>query len=337
MNAIQIVEGADRPQVITGGADGAVAVWDLQSGQEILRLDPLRRRIDTLAVDRDATGPDSKESAKCFDVRTLNWTTDHAWRVLSTLAKDEKNVVLVDEESAGHSIAMVASDLLLEKDSTNHWKPVSAGNESLPVPVGSVGLFAAAEPTKSNFASWPRINGWPFLPVGVTFTLGDADSSAVNEITITGLLLNPTDTEDLPKRGIPAFARQAAADRAKVAEKTINIVIAWDGITKKGAVKSVNGGFDWTFQLANQIPPKEAPRSIPGRIERIKGTVEWDTNATKPLTLTITNGSLANALGVSWPLRIEDIANPANPIALSAESLPSGSSPLLGAPGVVVR
>lgn len=302
----------------TGGDDGAIIVWDVESGQELYRWQPRDWFIDGLGGVRLAAPKGKSKNGFYAEKLSLPHVAgDPEFIALSTSPMDEAGTVPHVLNTAAADLNLVCNSLLLRRiDSTDQWTVPSA-DPRIATPLGTIGVYR--KPIEGmddlhSISNWPRIGGHPFYPTDATFTfVGDPlDDPQPKEIEITGVLLNPADLQDV-------VASTATPDPSQP-EKRVNLFgqAPWfvhhsnQGISLKleragatdGAynVAGVTGTFDWTFPLADQIPPPSVDRSVPGRLSSLSGDVHWDLGTNSLLLSVKGENSLADALGREWSL-----------------------------------
>jgi WD40 repeat protein len=331
----------------TGGDDGAVIVWDVESGQELYRWLPRDWFIDGLGGVRLAA-PKGK-SKKGFYAEKLSLphvALDREFIVLSTSPMDGAGAVPHVLTTAGADLNLVCNSLLLIRNgSTNRWTIASA-DPRIATPLGTIGVYKKNENEgdPDSISNWPRIGGHPFYPIDATFTFDDdpLDDPQPKEIEITGVLLNPADLQDVvastatpdpsqPDKRVNLFGQAPwfvhhSNQEIRVTLKRI------DTADEAYDVAGVTGTFDWTFPLADQIPPPSVDRSVPGRLSSLSGDVSWDSLTSSLLLSVKGENSLADALGREWSLTqpIDLKLERSDPRQLLIrESLPDSSATLL--------
>jgi WD40 repeat protein len=301
----------------TGGDDGAVIVWDVESGQELYRWLPRDWFIDGLGGVRLAA-PKGK-STHGFYAEKLSLphvALDREFIVLSTSPMDEAGTVPHVLNTAAADLNLVCNSLLLIRtEDTKIWT-IAPADPRIATPLGTIGVYKKNENEGDlhSISNWPRIGGHPFYPIDATFTFdGDPlDNPQPEKIEITGVLLNPADLQDVvastatpdpsqPDKRVNLFGQAPwfvhhSNQEIRVTLKRI------DTADEAYDVAGVTGTFDWTFPLADQIPPPSVDRSVPGRLSSLSGDVSWDSDTSSLLLSVKRENSLADALGREWSL-----------------------------------
>ncbi len=332
----------------TGGDDGAVIVWDVESGQELYRWQPRDWFIDGLGGVRLAAPKGTIRND--FYVERLaqpHFAGDPEFIVISTSPTDGAGAVQLVLTSDGKDLNLVCNSLLLIRIGTTDQWTVAPADPGIATPLGTIGVYGKqidGVDDLHSISNWPRIGGHPFYPVDAIFTFaGDPlDDPQPQKIEITGVLLNPADLQDVvastaaldpsqPEKRVNLFGQ--APWFVHHSNQEIRVTLERIG-TADGAydVAGVTGTFDWTFPLADQIPPPSVDRSVPGRLSSLSGVVSWNFKTSSLLLSVEGKNSLADALGREWSLTqpIDLKLERSNPRQLLIrESLPDSSATLL--------
>ena len=321
-----------RVVLATGGEDGAVIVWDVASAQELYRWQPRDWLMDLGGV--RLAGPKGKLWNGFYYVERvgLNHVPNNGnYIVFSTSPPDGDSPAAsatslpLTATASGADLNFLCHNLLLSCiANTNTWE-LAARSPQIAIPLGTIGIHGAAidQGNLANISHWPTIGNHPFYPTDVHLTFSTAnplDDPQPQQIVIKGVLLNLVDVKDIMPGQVPWFVNHAPSISI-----TLQASAAADG---KYDISKVEGEFDWTFPLSDQLPPPSVARSVPGRLQSLSGTVGWDT-ATKSLLLTVNGGlSRGDALGRTWTLTQQfglKLESPDAQTLILRESLTSGT------------